>query len=142
MIGTVITSESVVSVCLKFIEDHFPIKFTRKSYDNEKLKVYYKVSWFNGQPICVALVMMRKNYWHITHIATKENFRAEGHAKKLVKKITRQAKKAKVEYISCNIRNNNLTSIIFFRNQGFVESENPSKTEKKENFLFFKKDLK
>lgn len=141
MFGSTIPGKTVIPVCFKFIEERLSVKFTRKSYDNSKLKLYYKVSWMTGEPLSVALVIMRKNYWHITHVVTHENFRFEGYAKKLIKKVLREAKKAKVDYVSCNIRQSNVESQAFFTKLGFTQAENKSKVEKKENFLFFKRDI-
>ena len=141
MFGNIIPGKTVVSTCFKFVEENFNVRFTRKSYDNSKLKIYYKVSWMSGQPISVALVIMRKEYWHITHIVTDDRFRFDGYAKRLVKNILKEAKKDKIKYVSCNIRETNESSQTFFTKLGFVEAENKSKIEKKENFLFFKKEL-
>jgi ribosomal protein S18 acetylase RimI-like enzyme len=122
MISSIISSDTIVNKCLKFIESYFPIKFTRKSYDNEKLKLFFKLSWISGQPISVALVVMRKDYWHITHIVTREGFRFEGYGRKLLKRILREAKRNKVSYISCNIREGNEASVKFFESFRFGRS--------------------
>lgn len=139
MIGSTLASDTIVNKCLKFIESSFSVKFTRKSYDNEKLKVFYKLSWLTGQPIAVALVIMRKDYWHITHALTHENLRGEGYGTKLIKNVLKQAKRAKINYVSCNIRTDNFTSQSFFKSLGFQESTSP---KTKPDFIYYSKDVR
>jgi len=139
LIGSTLASDTIVNKCLKFIESSFSVKFTRKSYDNEKLKVFYKLSWLTGQPIAVALVIMRKDYWHITHALTHENLRGEGYGTKLIKNVLKQAKRAKINYVSCNIRTDNFTSQSFFQSLGFQKSTSP---KTKPDFIYYSKDVR
>ena len=139
MISSIVASDTIVNRCLRFIESNFPIKFTRKSYDNEKLKLFFKVSWLTGQPISVALVIMRKDYWHITHIVTHEKLRNEGYGRKLVKKVLKHAKRAKTDYVSCNIRTDNFASQLFFQSLGFEETIAP---KAKTDFIYYRINLK
>lgn len=140
MYSSLITKQGLVNKCLTFVESRFPIKFTRKTYDNQNLKLFFKVSWFTAEPLSVALVIMRKKYWHITHIVTHENFREEGYGTKLLKMVTKEAKKAKIEYISCNIRTDNFVSQAFFISNGFIEQVAP-KDKSKPDFVYYRKDL-
>jgi ribosomal protein S18 acetylase RimI-like enzyme len=139
MISSIVASDTIVNRCLRFIESNFPIKFTRKSYDNEKLKLFFKISWLTGQPISVALVIMRKDYWHITHIVTHEKLRNEGYGRKLVKKVLKHAKRAKVDYVSCNIRTDNFASQLFFQSLGFEKTIAP---KAKPDFIYYRINLK
>ena len=139
MISSIVASDTIVNKCLRFIESNFPIKFTRKSYDNEKLKLFFKLSWLTGQPISVALVIMRKGYWHITHIVTHEKLRNEGYGRKLVKKVLKHAKRAKIDYVSCNIRTDNFASQSFFKSLGFEETVPP---KAKPDFIYYRINLK
>lgn len=139
MISSIVASDTIVNRCLRFIESNFPIKFTRKSYDNEKLKLFFKVSWLTGQPISVALVIMRKDYWHITHIVTNEKLRNEGYGRKLVKTVLKQAKRAKIDYVSCNVRTDNFASQLFFQSLGFEETIAP---KTKPDFIYYRINLK
>lgn len=139
MIGSILASDTIVNKCLKFIESSFSVKFTRKSYDNEKLKVFYKLSWLTGQPISVALVIMRKDYWHITHALTNENLRGVGYGTKLIENVLKQAKRAKINYVSCNIRTDNFTSQSFFQSLGFQKSTSP---KTKPDFIYYSKDVR
>jgi ribosomal protein S18 acetylase RimI-like enzyme len=139
LIGSILASDTIVNKCLKFIESSFSVKFTRKSYDNEKLKVFYKLSWLTGQPISVALVIMRKDYWHITHALTNENLRGVGYGTKLIENVLKQAKRAKINYVSCNIRTDNFTSQSFFQSLGFQKSTSP---KTKPDFIYYSKDVR
>lgn len=139
MISSIVASDTIVNRCLKFVESNFPIKFTRKSYDNEKLKLFFKLSWLTGQPISVALVIMRKDYWHITHIVTHEKLRYEGYGRKLLKKVLKHAKRAKVSYISCNIRQGNEASKKFFESFNFVQGPQ-AKDKPGFNYYYLKLD--
>lgn len=142
MYGSESIKASIVNSCLNLIEKYFTIRFSRKTYQNDKLELFYKVSWFNTQPISVALVVKRKNYWHITHVVTEENFRSEGYGYKLIKKIIKKAKRADVNYVSCNIKCENEASKRLFTKSGFVYIENPEKVQVKPGFMFYKYNLK
>lgn len=133
---------SLVNTCFNFLENYFTIKFSRKTYQNERLELFYKISWFNGRPLCVALVIQRKEYWHITHIATHENFRENGYALKLIKKIIKTAKKSNIDYVSCNVRCEDECSKNLFIKSGFEYIENPEKVQVKPGFMFYKYNLK
>jgi ribosomal protein S18 acetylase RimI-like enzyme len=145
MFSSIIARENLASRCFLFIEKYFKVKFTRKSYDNENLRLFFKFHWITGDPISVALVIMREKYWHITHIATHENFRDRNHASRLIKKIIKRGKKAEVDYISCNIRETNIVSRVFFERFGFSEvplDRLPKSAKIKEGFHFYQLKFK
>jgi len=142
MLNSICVGDSLIPSCFGFLEKYFTIRFTRRSYENKKLKLFYKLHWLTGEPLSVALVIMRQDYWHITHIATLEGYRDRGYARKLVNKITRNAKRKNAKYVSSNVRETNLVSRVFFEAMNFTLYDSlPTNLKKKPGFYFYAKQL-
>jgi len=130
--------KSLLTRCLDLIEDNFSIKFTRKTYQNKHLEVFFKLHWLKGTVMSTALVIKRDNYWHITHIVTQECYQGSGYAKKLLNKIIKQAKKSKISYVSCNVKEEDFKSQNLFRSCNFsYKTDLPKGAKVKEGFKFY-----
>lgn len=115
--------ESKTVKLLSFIEKYFTVRFSRKTFYSNSIILYYKNKFLSSKVACVAMVAKKKDYWHITHIATDENLRKKGYGKKVLKRIIKDYLKSEAKELTCNIRFLNTSSQILFEQMGFKKIE-------------------